>query len=288
MLRTFAIAKYIYRLIVRQLYLMWKREAWSIGYNAYRNHYIENVLRDDELLTRFAATEDIPSGYGIGLDERCIEYPWFFSRIDGRYLTVLDAGAALNHDFILNQPYLVAKNIHILTLGPEQNAFWRYGISYLYDDIRQLPIRDDHYDMVACISTLEHIGFDNQEYVETGAYQENQPDDFLSAITEMRRVLKPGARLYLTVPFGRYGDFGTYQVFDRKLLDEVIMKFEPVEVEEVFYKYEASGWQIAEAEACKDCEYVYWDRQFEKRFPIQPDGAVAARAVACVVMRKGD
>jgi len=35
-------------------------------------------------------------------------------------------------------------------------------------------------------------------------------------------VLKPGGSLFLTVPFGIYRHFGTFQQFDRKLLSRVV------------------------------------------------------------------
>ena len=56
----------------------------------------------------------------------------------------------------------------IVTLAPEPVAFTSLGVSYLYGDLRQLPFRDDWFDEVACLSTLEHVGMDNAVYGAAG------------------------------------------------------------------------------------------------------------------------
>jgi SAM-dependent methyltransferase len=58
-----------------------------------------------------------------------------------------------------------------------------YGrLSYICD-LKNLPIRADHYDLVFCSQTLEHV-----------------PDP-QGVLTEFERVLKPGGHLWLTAPF---------------------------------------------------------------------------------------
>lgn len=57
---------------------------------------------------------------------------------------------------------------------------------------------------------------------------------------------------------------------------------------ECFYRYSASGWQIASDQECADAVYVEWVAELirtGRRDPGQqhePDFASAARAVACV------
>src|SRR6185369_11734557 len=117
---------------------------------------------------------------GVGIDERCVEYPWLVSRLSREPETMLDAGSALNHAFLLDLPQLSTKKLHILTLAPERNCFFQRGIGYLYEDLRRLPLRSELYDCVACISTLEHVGCDNTAYTggaEHGAEQD--PDAFV-------------------------------------------------------------------------------------------------------------
>jgi SAM-dependent methyltransferase len=266
----------------------------SPGYGPYRDEFISRVLRDPAHMKRFKAGQPLPPNYGVGLDERCIEYPWLFSHLSPETQRLLDAGSALNHAFLLENPILARKKLHILTLAPEPYAFWQQGISYLYEDLREIPAKDCFYDEVACISTLEHVGMDSTFYTHRPEHHEESPGDFAQAIHELRRVLKPGGRLYLTVPYGFYRNIGVIQVFDAAVLEQAIREFGPAEASITYYRYTAQGWNVSTAGECAASEYVdcyfrYFmtpeqDRPAE--LPREPDLAAAARAVACVVLTR--
>jgi SAM-dependent methyltransferase len=271
-------------------YLAGGQIPWSSGYNVYREHIIVQTLGNLDLMSQFKRGETLPTGYGYGLDERCVEYPWLFAQLDPQPEQILDAGSTLNHQFLLDQPIWPGKNLHILTLAPENQCYWQRGISYLFADLRQIPLRDNYYDTVVCISTLEHIGCDNSQFTGSDTSAENRPRDFLLAVGEMRRTLKPSGRLLLTVPFGRYRNIGTQQVFDEALLEEAIAAFRPATVTRTFFSYTEQGWQFAAVSDCRNKEYVDWIMLPRERrppqFPKQTDGAAAARAVACVKLEK--
>jgi hypothetical protein len=115
--------------------------------------------------------------------------------------------------------------------------------------------------------------------------------DYVTALNEMCRVLKPSGRLLFSVPFGRYRDLGTQQVFDEGLLKQAVSAFGPGGATRTFFRYSQQGWQVSDVDGCRDSEYVDWvvlpPEQRPAQFPRQPDGATAARAVACVELRKG-
>lgn len=274
-----------------QNYLQNGKVPWSIGYNLYKENFIVQALTE-ESLKLFRAGEVLSPNYGVGVDERCIEYPWLFANLPTNAKCILDAGSALNHHFILNNPLWDHKRLHIITLAPEGNCLWQKGISYLYDDLRNIPIRNDYYEAIVCLSTLEHLGCDNTIYTKNETYQENNLEDYLIAIKELNRILKPGGSLFFSVPFGVYRNFGSFQQFDRKLLDCAIEAFDASEVVENFYRYTAEGWQVAKASDCAECEYVEWiakawqQQQLPDTIPKEPDLAAAARAVACVKLVK--
>ena len=146
----------------------------------------------------------LPPQYGLWLDERMVEYPWFLSRLPAGPGRLLDAGSVLNYDLLLQHPKLREKELTIMTLAPEADCFWHYGVSYVFGDLRETGFRDSHFDAIACISTLEHVGLDNTlPYTGVAGKKENDPASCLAAVRELRRILKPGGPAFITVPYGR-------------------------------------------------------------------------------------
>ncbi len=226
------------------------------GYTLYRQRFIKRSLANQALLESLRSNAPLPPGYGIDVDERCVEFPWVMAHLGAAPDTVLDAGSTLNHAYIITAPNLANKTLHILTLAPEGECFWQRGLSYMYADLRSIPMRDAFYDTVVCASVLEHVGFDNTMYAEGETYREDRPNDFLQVMRELRRVLKPGGRLLLSVPYGRYERHHWFQLFDRDLLTQALDAFGPSSmVSESFFRYTAEGWQQATDDACRDVSY---------------------------------
>jgi SAM-dependent methyltransferase len=275
------------------VYIANGRRPWTFGYLEYKQQYLESTLDDQALMDRFGKGISLPDGYGIGLDERCIEYPWLLSQLDAAPRRLLDAGSALNHEFVLRQPRLRDATIHILTLAPEATCLWTLPASYIFSDLRDMPTREGYYDAVACISTLEHVGFDNSFFAHERPPEDERPFDFRLVMQELRRVLKPGGDLFLTVPFGEYRNVGWFQQFNSELLQDAIDSFGPCRVVmKRFYRYQRSGWQIADEAAVRDSQFVSWnDPRPGAAKPPRDDSptsdlAAAARAVACVKLVK--
>src|SRR4030042_2757104 len=75
---------------------------WSVGYSVYKRHLLVQTLTDQYLLERFYAGDPLPTGYGTGIDERCVEYPWVLAQLRSSGCLLLDAGSALNHDILID------------------------------------------------------------------------------------------------------------------------------------------------------------------------------------------
>lgn len=263
----------------------WKRwrfvragmKPWTKGYVEYKEREIERVLGEKSF-----CAEKLPRGYGFRLDERIVEYPWFFSRLRAGAGRLLDAGSVLNSEFLLEQAALQGKTIHICTLSPEQRCSWQKGISYLYEDLRRLPYCDDLFDWIACLSTIEHVGMDNSLYTGEHSKEEPRPTEYLGALLELKRVLKPGGTIYLSAPFGKAANHRWFQVFDQGMVEKMIETFEPREDRRDYFLYHADGWRACKPEEA--AEATVFDVHSAKGYDV--DFAAAARAVVCLELRK--
>lgn len=265
---------------------------WSHVYDSYHDQFITHALASEPILECFRNGWQLPDNYGIGIDERCIEFSWYFGIADPAAKTILDAGSALNYNFIVGQPYFRNKKLTILTLAPECNCFWQLGISYQFGDLRDLPFRDHFFDEIVCISTIEHVGMDNSRFTGESQTDHFNENDFVLALRELNRVLRPGGRLLVTVPFGKYENWGEFQQFDATLLDKAAESFGAIKRSESYYHYVADGWKLTnDRTTCQDMEYsrhalkCHWG---SKKIDVSPeiDMAAAARAVACCIWEK--
>jgi SAM-dependent methyltransferase len=265
------------------------RKPWSEGYSLYKEDFIRTALQNENVIRTYAENRQLPKEYGKYLDERVIEYPWLFSQLgnDGR---TLDAGSTLNYNYLLAILKKRNKEITISTLEPEPNCLWTERISYIFCDLREIPFRDDWFDEIASISVIEHMGMDNSLYSSNPQYREKNTLDFLKAISEYKRVTKSGGRVYITVPYGRYIDYGWYQQFDADMVNRLIDQFNPFHVDESYYCYENNGWALCPKEHCKYFEGFdvhktkYFDKDSDKDY--DPDLAASSRAVAALILQK--
>jgi hypothetical protein len=262
-----------------ETYLANGQKPWTTGYWQYKDAFINRTLSDADILTMFRQNQQLPAGYGFHLDERAIEYPWVFSRLENKTTRLIDAGGTLVFPFLLRLPILQSKSIVVCTLGPENWMVQRPNVSYIYGDLRQTILREAIFDEIVCISTLDHIGMDNTfMYTVDNKYRESNLDDYLLVITELKRLLVPQGRFLFTVPFGRRENHGWMQQFGQDEVNRAIDVFGGEVKDAGYYRYEPEGWQKASAVECSDCQY--FDIHHSKEYG--PDYAAAARAVACL------
>lgn len=266
------------------------RKPWSVGYDQFKEKFLQESLNDVSLINIFQESGELPLNYGQFLDERVVEYPWLISHITQCSGKVLDAGSALNHSYILEHDSMKTKELCIVTLEPEPHCYWKNKVSYLYHDIRELPFITNYFDEVISISTLEHIGMDNAIYSNNNAYSQHKRYSFLDAVTELKRVVKPGGKVYVTVPYGIYTDFSWYQQFDRQLIDKLIDHFSPSKLLETYFCYEKGGWNISTKEYCEKFEgFNIHDTKYknpDSKKSYDSDYAACSRAIAAIELYK--
>jgi SAM-dependent methyltransferase len=250
-------------------------EPGTLAYDATQRALVRSLLESAEWQARFAAAARLPAGLGAGFDERVVEYPWLLSR--GLGGSVLDAGSVLNHRHLVEALLPAIGELTIATLAPEPVAFTSLGVSYLYADLRALPLRDDWFDEVVCLSTLEHVGMDNAVYGAADPRAADPRTEAAQALREVLRVVRPGGRVHLSVPFGRREDHGWFRQLDREDVDDLLSRAGAGRHEEAVFTHTSRGWRRSSAR-----------RAAGERYNAAPgraaDGAVAARAVLCATI----
>jgi SAM-dependent methyltransferase len=138
-------------------------------------------------------------------------------------------------------------------------------------DVRSLPFAAAWFDVVVCVSTLEHIGLDNSIYFNQAGQRIEEEGD-LTALRELARVTRTDGRILLTLPAGRARDFGWQRQYSperfRRLVEAAGLSIHELEL----FEHDTShGWSIATPEAIEERSYGI--------------GAPAAAAVICASLR---
>jgi len=262
---------------VKQFHSALRLRVFRYLYAKYKQRKIYNALKEEFDPLCFGRA------FGKLLDERIVEYPWFFSRLPRGGGRLLDAGSVTNFSYLLHHPRILEKELVISTLAPEKNCFASEKVSYVYEDMRDMCFKRERFDYIVCLSTLEHVGLDNTKlYTTESAYNEATPQSYTAVIDELHRVLKPGGVLYLSMPFGEYADHGWLQVFDGSMVDEIIQRFNPSSYEEGYCRYSDAGWSVCDRRTANGSRY--FDVHNESRG--QEPNAVAAEAVVLLELTK--
>ena len=131
-------------------------------------------------------------------DERPIEISWCLARYRNEP-RLLDAGYAFA------EPAYLAALVGLgasRVVGVDLAKVDVPGLESIQADLRSLPFEDRAFDVVFCVSTLEHVGADNERYgvpAATGGMD--------TALEELRRV---AGRVLVTVPCGEAADYGWF------------------------------------------------------------------------------
>ncbi len=175
--------------------------------------------------------------------ERAIEISWCLSRYRGEP-RLLDVGYAfakpayLAAVVALGAPGLVAVDVAEAVVP---------GVDRVQADVRSLPFDRNSFDVVFCISTLEHVGAAHDRYgpaLASGGIDE--------ALKELRRV---GGRVLITVPCGEPSDYGRFvqdepDGWRQRFRDAGFLVFE-----DELYELTSDGWRSVSADAAAEARY---------------------------------
>ena len=139
-------------------------------------------------------------------DERLVEVPWVLSR--------LRPGRLLEVGYAFAEPAYIAALVEASPdelVGVDLAQAEVPGFETVVADARALPFPDASFDQVLLVSTLEHIGADNEVYGVEGTTDDTGR---AAALRELRRILRPTGSLLVTVPLGEPADYGWFRQED--------------------------------------------------------------------------
>jgi O-antigen chain-terminating methyltransferase len=223
----------------------------------------------EENILGYKSNMNLKSGnmaQGIGDTERYVEIPWALSEYSDEQ-TVLDIGYANAEErYITSLLSLKIPCLHGLDLSEKKIEGF---ISHI-GDIRQTNFEDNFFDLIFCISTIEHVGRDNSKYIQD--YFEDVENGDLEALKEIYRITKNNGKCIITVPFGRFVNYGWFIQYDEKRLN-ILLQSAPFGIVKMeFFIYE-NGWHSCDKEDLKNIVY-------------KDNNAPAAAGLVCLLLKK--
>jgi len=150
-------------------------------------------------------------------DSRIVEDSFVFSKLMKMKVgTALDVGCVARHNYV--SPSLAMNGWQVY--GLDIRSEWQFhhpNFQFVQKDMRDSGLKSGMFDVVTCISTLEHIGL-------VGYYGETKEDNDgdIEAFNEIKRVTKVGGTILLTVPYCKtYSTRPGVRVYDMKRLNSM-------------------------------------------------------------------
>jgi SAM-dependent methyltransferase len=174
--------------------------------------------------------EPAPSTPALGTNERSVEVPWALQRIGGAR-RVLDVGCSTSDylaELAQTEPHR-GRRVHGLDPDAPQPIT---NVGIVKGTVAAPPFPAASFDLILCVSTVEHVGLP--------IYGQHEfPHGDILAMRHMRRLLAPGGRLLMTVPFGRAQVNPWFRVYGRGSLRRLTGGFRALSV--AFYRLRAYG-----------------------------------------------
>jgi len=204
----------------------------------------QRALRSDQ--HRFPSSVSLPRPFGVNLPERVVEL--LLARLSywpgAAVLDVGHANSMVCHRSMVRSlpgPRLIT-GIDMAEPVFEDSELYASSVQ---GDVCATPFPENAFDLVWCISSLEHVGMDNSGYGEARS-DDATPE---RALEEMFRITRPGGSLLVTVPFGRLEDHGWFRNLDADALEGLLERVRARgTVHEMYFAHSpGAGWSRADA-----------------------------------------
>ena len=238
--------------------MVFRKIKASIRYKRLNTKILSEVGRALELNRATDGTIRLPAQYGRNLPERVVEI--FLARLYYKPgLKVLDVGCsnAMESHLRMVRRLEPPRNIVGIDISIPSGRTRRCYDRFLHESIVSSRIEAGSFDLIWCISALEHFGMDNSSYTDQFILSEDMD---VQAVKEMVRILARGGRLLVTVPYGKYENHSSFRNYDADRLRNLLAPMEcHADVRTSYYRHtHGSGWRAATVE---ELEHVgYYDQ----------------------------
>jgi hypothetical protein len=235
---------------------------------------IERIKRGEEL-------ENVLKGFkATKFDERIVEYcyftKWLLSQEIG--LNILDVGSVLNNKLVENLLYERVCEVWFVNPQIETTSFIDNPVFYHVSHIENAFPSGNKFPLITCLSTIEHIGYDNSHYGDSTSPKYTKPENepMISSFLTLSNLLDRGGKLLISVPYG-YREVNIHpdtkqissQVFDYQSIQDGLRALSSVNIIADIEVFETSskGWKKVNPVTCQ-AKYA--------------DGCPAAKAVVII------
>lgn len=185
--------------------------------------------------------------FEVYMNERVIDYPFVLSNLQVPIgVKILDLGCL--GSILPIEMASLGYRVWGLDLGdyPLEHP----NLTFVRGDVTHMPFEPCFFDVVTAVSTLEHIGLERY-----GDHGDSRGDR--KAVEEITRVLKPGGRLLLTVPFGRRGvakwkGVNLHRAYDWTAVRDLVQGLDIVHSR--FYMRRGDVWMAATKEEAESAD----------------------------------
>lgn len=187
--------------------------------------------------------------------ERAVEIPWAASAVAVCFGLWLDVGYAY-----ADPRYWRA----ISTKTLRRHLRYGYGLDlvspqhqdplpiHVVGDVVEYNFRTlPRFDLITCISTLEHVGCDNRKYHPTACRRDEPFELQKRAMRQLLTALTRRGRLLITLPYGAFQDHGWFLQYDALMVQTLTHVAALVGrrlISERYYQLTPEGWRRANAE----------------------------------------
>ena len=197
---------------------------------------------------QFPSSVTLPKAYGVHMSERVVEI--LLARLTYKPgKRILDVGHANAINAHLRMLDSLTKPLDItgIDITPAADAVLSHYTHSVVGNIMKSDFPADTFDLIWCISALEHFGMDNSVYTDQFVLDTEMD---IKALGEMVRILRPGGTVYVSVPFGKLEDHQWHRNYGKERWQKLLDVARPsARIDELYFKYsDGAGWSTVNAE----------------------------------------